>query len=91
MSDQSSGAEEDHEDDEGLEPAVLYDLVAGLPRSPPDLTETGRRVDVTAPKPGRAYCGRETETETEKQTERVGKFPFTNPNTVGCTTSTASS
>lgn len=70
VSDQRSGAEEDHEDDEGLEPAVLHDLVTGLPRSPPDLTETCCRVDVTALKPGHADCGRETSTEKETQRER---------------------
>jgi len=57
VSDQSSGAEEDHEDDEGLEPAVLYDLETSLPQLPPHLPETRRRVDVAALKPGHAHCG----------------------------------
>lgn len=55
MSDQSSGAEEDHEDDEGLKPAVLHDLVAGLPGPPPHLAEARRGVDVAALKPGHAH------------------------------------
>lgn len=55
MSDQRSRAEEDHEDDEGLEPAVLYDLEAGLPQLPPELTESRCRVDVAALKPGDAH------------------------------------
>lgn len=50
VSDQSSRAEEDHEDDEGLEPAVLHDLEAGLPQLPVDLPESGRGVDVAAVK-----------------------------------------
>lgn len=32
---QGSTTEEDHEDDEGLKPAVLHNLVAGLPKPPP--------------------------------------------------------
>lgn len=52
---------------------MLHDLVAGLPRSPPDLTETGRRVNVAALKPGNAHCGQETVTrrETERERERL--------------------
>lgn len=34
---QRSTAEQDHEDDETLKPAVLHDAVAGLAQSPPDL------------------------------------------------------
>ena len=34
---QSSTTEQDHEDDEGLEPVVLHDQVAGLPQEPPVL------------------------------------------------------
>ncbi len=44
---QSSTAEEDHEDDEGLKPAVLHYLIARLPQPPPRLTQTSRRVDIT--------------------------------------------
>lgn len=55
--DQSSRAEKDHEDDEGLEPAVLNDLVTGLPSSPPHLTQARRGVNVTALEPGHADCG----------------------------------
>lgn len=76
MSDQRSRAEEDHEDDEGLEPAVLYYLVTRLPRSPPDLTKTCCRVEFTAPKPGHAHCGRETWTE-KRKTERELTRQFT--------------
>lgn len=42
---QSSAAQEDHEDDEGLKPAMFHNLVAGLPQYPPDKTLV--RVDVT--------------------------------------------
>lgn len=45
---QSAAAEKDHEDDERLKPAVLHNLVAGLPQPPPDLTEAATGVDVTA-------------------------------------------
>lgn len=45
---QSATAEQDHEDDEGLKPAVLHDLVAGLPQPPPGLTQTTAGVNVTA-------------------------------------------
>ena len=34
---QCATAEQDHEDDERLEPAVLHDAVAGLAQPPPDL------------------------------------------------------
>lgn len=34
---QGATAQQDHEDDEALEPAVFHDLVAGLAQSPPDL------------------------------------------------------
>lgn len=34
---QCSTAEQDHEDDEGLEPVVFNDEVAGLPQEPPVL------------------------------------------------------
>ncbi len=44
---QSSTAEEDHEDNEGLKPAVLHYLIARLPQPPPRLTQTSRRVDIT--------------------------------------------
>ena len=37
LSHQGSTAEQDHEDDEGLEPVVLHDQVAGLPQEPPGL------------------------------------------------------
>lgn len=60
-SDQRSRAEEDHEDDEGLEPAVFYDLVTGLPGPPPDLTESRRRVQVAALEMGHAHWGRDRE------------------------------
>lgn len=43
---QSSAAEEDHKDDEGFKPAVLHNLVAGLPQPPPDQAYTLVRVDV---------------------------------------------
>lgn len=45
---QGSTAEQDHEDDEGLEPAVFHDLVAGFPQPPPGLTQTAGDVDITA-------------------------------------------
>lgn len=45
---QGSTAEQDHEDDEGLKPAVFHDLVAGLPQPPPGLTQTAGDVDMTA-------------------------------------------
>src|SRR4029434_8244352 len=45
---QSSTAEEDHKDDEGLEPAVLHDLEACLPQPPPGLANPAGRVDLTA-------------------------------------------
>lgn len=70
VSDQRSRAEEDHENDEGLEPAVFYDLVTRLPRPPPDLTESRRRVQVTALETSRTHCGRET----ERQITRAGPF-----------------
>lgn len=34
---QCPAAEEDHEDDEGLEPVVLHDAEAGFPEVPPNL------------------------------------------------------
>lgn len=45
---QGSTAEQDHEDDEGLEPAVFHNLVAGFPQPPPGLTQTAGDVDITA-------------------------------------------
>ena len=45
---QSPWAEQDHEDDEGLEPAVLHDLVAGLPQPPPDLAQPSAGVHLAA-------------------------------------------
>lgn len=61
VSDQRSRAEQDHENDEGLEPAVFYDLVTRLPGPPPDLTKSRRRVQGTALQTGHTHCGRETE------------------------------
>lgn len=60
VSDQRSRAEEDHENYEGLEPAVFYDLVTRLPGPPPDLTQSHRRVQLTAPETGHTHW-RETE------------------------------
>lgn len=55
---QSSTAEQDHEDDEGLEPAVLHDVVAGLAQSPPDLPWGLRGVHSAAgTAPNTAYGG----------------------------------
>lgn len=45
---QGSAAEQDHEDDEGLKPAVFHDLVAGFPQPPPGLTQTVGDVNATA-------------------------------------------
>lgn len=45
---QSPTAEQDHEDDERLKPAVLHNLVAGLPEPPPGLTQTLAGVDAAA-------------------------------------------
>ena len=56
---QRSAAQQDHEDDEGLKPAVLHDLVAGLPQSPPCLAQSCRCVDVTAQTLPNTHWGRE--------------------------------
>lgn len=45
---QSSTAEQDHENDEGLKPAVFHNLVAGLSQSPPGLAETLADIDIAA-------------------------------------------
>lgn len=45
---QGTAAEKDHEDDERLKPAVLHNLVAGLPEPPPGLTQAAAGVDVAA-------------------------------------------
>ena len=45
---QSPAAEQDHEDDEGLEPAVFHNLIAGLPQPPPSLAQTTGSVHLTA-------------------------------------------
>jgi len=55
---QSPGAEQDHEDDEGLEPAVLHDLEAGLPQPPPGLAQTPAGAHLTAPTVPHADWGR---------------------------------
>lgn len=60
VSDQRSRAEEDHENDEGLEPAVFYNLVTRLPGPPPDLTQSHCRVQVTALETGHTHW-RETQ------------------------------
>lgn len=52
---QSPAAEQDHEDDKGLKPAVFHNLVAGLPQPPPDLAQTLAVVDVTALTAPHAY------------------------------------
>lgn len=54
---QRSTAEQDHEDDEGLEPAVLHNAVAGLSQSPPDLPWGLRRVYHAARTASDAACG----------------------------------
>lgn len=48
MTYQSAAAEQDHEDDESLKPAVFHDLVAGLPQPPPGLAQTAGGINVTA-------------------------------------------
>ena len=45
---QGSTAEQDHKDDEGLEPAVFHNLVAGFPQPPPGLTQTVGDINITA-------------------------------------------
>lgn len=48
---QRPAAEEDHEDDEGLEPVMLNDAEAGFPDVPPDLPSLAGDVHVEAGKP----------------------------------------
>lgn len=45
---QSPAAEQNHEDDKGLKPAVFHNLVAGLPQPPPEQAQTTAVVEVTA-------------------------------------------
>lgn len=45
---QSATAQQDHEDDEWFEPAVLHYLIAGLPEPPPHLAQTCTGVNFTA-------------------------------------------
>lgn len=52
-------AEEDHEDDEGLEPVVLHDAEAGSPDVPPKLPSVAGDVHVEAGKPLHAGWGRD--------------------------------
>lgn len=49
-------AQQDHEDNEGLEPAVLHNLKASLPQCPPHLTKPLCRVDVAALEVTDAHC-----------------------------------
>lgn len=56
LTDQSSRAQQDHEDDEGLEPAVLHDLVAGLSGSPPHQAQSSRCVHLAAAAVANAHC-----------------------------------
>lgn len=53
---QSPAAEQDHENDEGLKPAVLHNLVAGLPQSPPGLSQTAASVHIAALTVPHAHC-----------------------------------
>lgn len=45
---QSAAAQQDHEDDECFEPAVLHYMIAGLSKPPPHLAQTPAGVDITA-------------------------------------------
>lgn len=51
-------AEEDHEDDEGLEPVVLHDAEAGFPEVPPHLPSIAGDIHVEAGKPLHTGWGR---------------------------------
>lgn len=65
---QSATAEKDHEDDERLKPAVLHNLVAGLPQPPPGLTEAAAGVDVAALAVSRAnWQGGAKKTQTREE------------------------
>lgn len=54
---QRPAAEEDHEDDEGLEPVMLHDAEAGFPEVPPHLPSVTGDVHVEAGKPLHAGWG----------------------------------
>lgn len=45
---QSAAAQQDHEDYEWFEPAVLHYLIAGFPEPPPHLAHTHSGVEITA-------------------------------------------
>lgn len=65
---QGAAAEKDHEDDERLKPAVLHNLVAGLPGPPPHQAQSGRRVHLAAAAAAGTHCQRETRTSTRRNT-----------------------
>lgn len=48
ISHQGTTTEEDHEDDEGLKPVVLYNQVAGLSQEPPGFPPAHCDIDITA-------------------------------------------
>lgn len=53
---QGSTAEQDHEDDEGFEPVVFYNQVAGLPQEPPVFPPAMSDGNITALVFGHTFC-----------------------------------
>lgn len=67
---QSTTTEEDHEDDEGLEPVVLHDQVAGFPQEPPVLPPAHGDVNFAAFIFGHAGCKHKGEERGKKRESR---------------------